>query len=66
MEKLVAKVKPENATLMKSAVVALYTADGESPLWYANIIGLLTVDFDRFYKNTFLRIYDMETLALSF
>ena len=66
IEKLLIKSKPSTSTPMKSAPVALFTADAEGQLRYANIIGLLQLDTDRLFKNSFLRIYDMETLALSF
>jgi hypothetical protein len=51
---------------MKSAVVALYTADPQGKLRYADIIGLLQFDIDRHYKSKFLRIYDLATLSLAF
>jgi hypothetical protein len=50
---------------MKSAVVALYTADPQGKLRYSNLIGLLQFDIDRQAKTRFLRIYDLDTLALS-
>ena len=66
LEKLLGKSKPGTSTPMKSAPVALFTADAEGQLRYANLIGLLQLDTDRLFKNAFLRIYDLETLTLSF
>lgn len=51
---------------MKSAVVALYTADPQGKLRFSNLIGLLQIDIDRQAKSRFLRIYDLDTLALAF
>lgn len=51
---------------MKSALVALYTADPQGKLRYSKLIGLLQIDIDRQAKSRFLRIYDVETLALAF
>jgi hypothetical protein len=51
---------------MRSALVALYTADPQGKLRYSKLIGLLQMDIDRQAKSRFLRIYDVETLALSF
>lgn len=51
---------------MKSALVALYTADPQGKLRYARLIGLLQIDIDRQAKSRFLRIYDVETLSLAF
>ena len=50
---------------MKSAVVALYTADPQGVLRYSDCVGLLQLDFDRHLKSRFLRIYDLDTLSLS-
>lgn len=65
-EKALTKIKPQTSTAMKSAVVALYTADPQGKLRYSNLIGLLQIDIDRQAKSRFLRIYDLETLSLSF
>ena len=65
-EKALTKIKPPTSTAMKSAVVALYSADPLGKLRYSNLIGLLQNDIDRQAKSRFLRIYDMETLSLSF
>lgn len=52
---------------MKCAPVALFTAEQDKGvLRFANIIGLLQLDMDRHFKNSFLRIYDLQTLAMSF
>ena len=51
---------------MKSAIVALYTADTQGKLRYSGLIGLLQIDMDRQYKSRFLRIYDLESLSLVF
>jgi len=32
---------------MKSAIIALYTADAEGSLWYSGCIGLLQLDVNR-------------------
>ncbi len=50
---------------MKSAIVALYSADPQGKLRYSGVIGLLQIDMDRHYKSKFLRVYDIQTLALS-
>jgi hypothetical protein len=59
LEKLITKIKPATSTSMKSAVVALYTADPQGKLRYSGLIGLLQIDMDRHYKSKFLRIYDI-------
>ena len=66
LDKLCIKTKPGTSTPMKSTVVALFTADAEGHLRFANLIGLLQLDMDRLFKNYFLRVYDLETLAMSF
>lgn len=66
LEKLIAKVKPLTSTSMKSAVVALYTADTLGKLRYSGLIGLLQIDMDRQLKSKFLRIYDIESLSMVF
>ena len=63
---MISKIKPQTSTAMKSAIVALYTADPQGKLRYSNLIGLLQIDIDRQFKSKFLRLYDLETLALSF
>ena len=50
---------------MKSAVVAVFTADPQGKLRYSGTIGLLQIDIDRHLKSKFLRVYDLETLTLS-
>jgi|688.fasta_scaffold700022_1 hypothetical protein len=65
-EKVISKIKPETSTAMKSAMVALYSADPTGKLRYSNLIGILQIDIDRQLKSKFLRIYDVETLSLSF
>lgn len=65
-EKVISKIKPETSTAMKSAMVALYSADPTGKLRYSNLIGILQLDIDRQLKSKFLRIYDVETLSLSF
>lgn len=59
LEKLITKIKPGTSTSMKSAIVALYTADPQGKLRYSGLIGLLQIDMDRHYKSKFLRIYDI-------
>jgi len=59
LERLLTKIKPQTSTAMKSAVVALYTADPQGILRYSDLIGLLQVDTDRHYKSKFLRIYNV-------
>jgi hypothetical protein len=66
IDKLIVKIKPDTSTCMKSAVVALFTADPQGKLRYSGLIGLLQIDMDRHYKSKFLRIYDLETLSLAF
>lgn len=66
IEKVIVKIKPDTSTSMKSAVVALFTADPQGKLRYSGLIGLLQIDMDRHYKSKFLRIYDLETLSLAF
>lgn len=66
LEKMMVKIKPLTSTAMKSAVVALYTADPQGKLRYSNLIGLLQIDMDRQYKSKFFRIYELESLALVF
>lgn len=51
---------------MKSAVAALYLAENDQILKYANLIGLLQLDMDRKFKTKFLRLYNMETMKLAF
>jgi hypothetical protein len=51
---------------MKSAIVALFTADAVAKLRFSGLIGLLQLDMDRHYKGKFLRIYELETLSLVF
>jgi hypothetical protein len=51
---------------MKSAVVALYTADPTGRLRFSKLIGLLQIDIDRALKTKVLRIYDLDTLTLAF
>ena len=65
LEKLLTKIKPQTSTSMKSAVVALYTADPQGILRYSDCVGLLQLDIDRHFKSKFLRIYDLDTLSLS-
>ena len=65
IEKLLTKIKPGTSTSMKSAVVALYTADPQGILRYSDCVGLLQLDIDRHYKSKFLRLYDLDTLALA-
>ena len=50
---------------MKSAIVALYTADPQGILRYSDCVGLLQLDIDRHYKSKFLRLYDLDTLGLA-
>jgi hypothetical protein len=59
VERLIAKIKPNTSTCMKSAVAALYTADPQGKLRYSGMIGLLQIDMDRHYKTKVLRIYDL-------
>lgn len=59
LEKVIAKIKPQTSTAMKSALVALYTADPQGKLRYSGLIGLLQIDIDRQVKSRFLRIYDV-------
>ncbi len=66
LEKAIAKIKPQTSTAMKSAVVALFTADPQGKLRYSGLIGLLQIDIDRQFKSKFLRVYEVETLSLSF
>ena len=66
IDKVIVKIKPDTSTSMKSAIVALFTADPQGKLRYSGLIGLLQIDMDRHYKSKFLRIYDLETLSLAF
>ena len=59
IEKIISKLKPATSTSMKSAVVALFTADPQGILRYSGTIGLLQIDIDRHLKSKFLRIYDL-------
>ena len=65
LDKLMNKIKPGTSTSMKSAVVGLFSADPQGKLRYSGLIGLLQIDMDRHYKSKFLRLYDLETLALA-
>lgn len=65
-EKLITKIKPDTSTSMKSAVVALYTADPQGKLRYSGMIGILQIDVDRHLKSKFLRLYDIDSLTLVF
>lgn len=65
LEKVIAKIKPQTSTAMKSAIVALYSADAQGKLRYSGLIALLQIDIDRQYKSRFLRFYDVDTLSLS-
>ena len=66
LEKLIAKIKPETSSSMKSAIVGLYTADDDNPLRFSGKIGMLQLDIDRVLKVHFLRFYDIENLYLLF
>lgn len=62
IEQLINKSKPDNSTTMKSAIVALFSSDGNGELVYSNCIGLLQLDRDRSLKTFVLRFYNIETL----
>jgi hypothetical protein len=66
LEKLLTKIKPGTSTHLKSAIVALFTADLHGILRYSNAIGLLQLDMDRLNKTKMLRLYDLESLTLLF
>lgn len=66
IEGLIQKMKPNTSTTTKSAIAALYTADGTGDLRYAGCIGLLQLDMDRHIKSTVLRLYDLDSLHLVF
>lgn len=59
LEKLLNKLKPSTSTSERSAIVALYTTDDDSPLRFSGKIGMLQLDFDRKYKTRFFRFYDI-------
>ena len=64
LDRLISKLKPETSSKMKSCVVALYTADRQGKLRYSSQICLLHLDFDRTLKTSFLRFYDLDTVAV--
>lgn len=59
LDELIKKSKPATSTTMKSAVVALFSADSSGELRYSNCIGLMQLDIDRSIKTKMLRFYDM-------
>ena len=66
IEKLILKIKPGTSTAIKSAVVALYTADQEGELRFSKFIGMMQLDIDRHLKTHMLRFYCMESLNMVF
>lgn len=66
MEKLIVKTKPSTSTAIKSALVALYTADQEGELRFSKFIGLMQLDFDRHFKAHMLRFYNLDSLVMVF
>lgn len=66
IQALIQKMKPNTSTTTKSAVVALYTADGSGELRYSGCIGLLQLDMDRHLKATMIRLYDLDSLQMVF
>ena len=60
------KTKPGTSTAIKSALVALYTADQEGEIRFSKFIGLMQLDFDRHFKTHMLRFYCLDSLVMVF
>lgn len=64
LDRLISKMKPQTSTKMRSAVVALYTADQDGRLRFSTQVCLLHLDYDRQLKTSFLRFYHLEHLSI--
>jgi hypothetical protein len=58
-DKIIQHMKPESSTMVKSCVVAVFSADIENPMRFTGKICLLHLDIDRHIKNYLLRLYDI-------
>lgn len=63
---MILKIKPGTSTSIRSALVALYTADQEGELRFSKFIGVMQLDIDRHFKTHMLRFYCVETLTMVF
>lgn len=59
LDRMIAKLKPETSSKLKSAVIALYSCSTTNHVRYSGKIGLLHLDIDRHLKAHMLRVYDM-------
>ena len=59
LDRIVARLKPETSTKMKSVIVGLYSADSITNIRYSQQIALLHLDYDRHIKTYFFRVYHL-------